>query len=149
MMSHGKIPVEFWAEAMNTVVYLRNRSPTTSLEGMTPYECLFGQKPDVSNLRVFGCVAFTHIPEEQRKKFDEKSRKVIFVGYPEGTKGYKFYDPTNRRFIRSRDVVFMEGKFHDFQSSESSTSDFYILVDNDGSQVEVVFVWKCFLRLTH
>ena len=50
MMSHGKIPVEFWAEAMNTVVYLRNRSPTTSLEGMTPYECLFGQKPDVSNL---------------------------------------------------------------------------------------------------
>ena len=50
MMSHGKIPVKFWAEAMNTVVYLRNRSPTTSLEGMTSYECLFGQKPDVSNL---------------------------------------------------------------------------------------------------
>lgn len=78
MMSHGKIPAEFWAEAINTAVYLRNRSPTTSLEGMTPYECLFGENPDVSNLRIFGCVAFTHIPEEQRKKFDEKSR---IVGY--------------------------------------------------------------------
>ena len=120
MMSHGKLPIEFWAESINTAVYLRNRSPTTSLNGITPYECLFGQKPDVSNLRVFGCVAFAHIPEKQRKKLDEKSHKVVFVGYPEGTKGYKLYDPVTRKFIRSRDVVFLEGKFHNF-GTDSST----------------------------
>ena len=79
MMSHEKIPVEFWAEAMSTVVYLRNRSPTTSLEGMTSYECLFGQKQDVSNLRVSGCVAFTRIQKEQRKKFDKKSLITTFA----------------------------------------------------------------------
>ena len=97
--------VEFWAESINTAAYLRNRSPRTSVNRIMPYECLFGQKPDVSSLRVFGCVTLAHIAEKQRKKFDEKSHKVIFVGYPEGTKGYKLYDPITRKFIRSRDVV--------------------------------------------
>ncbi|CAB4038208.1 Retrovirus-related Pol poly from transposon TNT 1-94 [Paramuricea clavata] len=139
MMSHGKTPVEFWAEAINTAVYLRNRSPTTSLKEITPYECLFKQKPDVSNLRVFGCEAFAHIPQKQRKKFDEKSRKAVFIGYPEGTKGYKLYDPSTRKFIRSRDIVFVEGKFHDFKDgcSGKTCTDFYIPVDDDIPQVEI------------
>ena len=58
MLSHSNVPDEFWAEAVNTTVYLRNRSPTTALDGITPYECLFDQKPDVANLRVFAMDAF-------------------------------------------------------------------------------------------
>ena len=136
MMSHSKMPMEFWAEAVNTAVYLRNRSPTTSLKDITPYESLFNQKPDTSNLKVFGCLAFAHIPENQRKKFEEKSRKAVFVGYPEGTKGYKLYNLSTSRFIRSRDVVFTEEKFHNFDDGYSLKSDshFYYPVD-DGSEV--------------
>ena len=89
MLSHAQMPNEFWAEAVNTSVYVRNRSPTTALNGITPYECLFEKKPDVSNLRVFGCVTYAHIPDNRRKKLDPKSRKTVFVGYPEGVKGYK------------------------------------------------------------
>ena len=92
MMAHSKVPFEFWAEATNTVVYLRNRSPTTALKGETPFEKLFNRKPDVSNLRVFGCKSFVHIPDHQRKKLQRKSRMCIFMGYPEGTKGFKLYD---------------------------------------------------------
>ena len=77
-------------------------------------------KPDVSNLRVFGCVAYAHIPDHQRKKLDEKSRKCIFVGYPSGTKGFKLYDLTKKGFIRSRDVIFEERTFHEFERPESS-----------------------------
>ena len=40
MLSHAQMPNEFWAEAVNTSVYVRNRSPTTALNGITPYECL-------------------------------------------------------------------------------------------------------------
>ena len=72
MMSYASLSTNFWAEANSTAVYLRNRSPTKSLEGVTPYDCLLHQKPDVSNLQVFGCLAFLHIPEKLRKKFDEK-----------------------------------------------------------------------------
>ena len=120
MMAHSKAPFEFWAEALNTAVYLRNRSPTASLKGKTPFESLFNRKPDVSNLRVFGCKSFVHIPDHQRKKLQEKSRKCVFVGYPEGTKGFKLYDPSAKVFIRSRDVVFDEGKFHEFDGEQSS-----------------------------
>ena len=38
MMCHAKIPQTFWAKAVNTAVYLRNRSPTTSLCDIRSYE---------------------------------------------------------------------------------------------------------------
>ena len=123
MLSHAQMPNKFWAEAVNTSVYVRNRSPTTALNGITPYECLLKKKPDVSNLRVFGCVTYVYIPENQRKKLDAKSRKSIFVGYPEGVKGFKLYDPVTHKFIRSRDVIFLEKNFHDFDVNNSSNSD--------------------------
>ena len=123
MMSHSNLPNQFWVEAVNTSVYIRNRCPTSALDGVTPYECLFKQKPDVGNLHVFGCVSYVHIPDGQRTKLEGKSRKSIFVGYPEGTKGYKFYDPSSRKFFRSRDVVFQERKFYDFESKQSVSSD--------------------------
>ena len=117
MMSHAKVPKEFWAEAINTAVYLRNRSPTTAIKGITPFQALFGKRPDVSNLKVFGCLAYAHIPKDQCKKFDEKSRRSLFVGYPDGTKGYKLYDLKKQYFIRSRDVIFAEKEFHDFNDN--------------------------------
>ena len=107
MMFHSNLSVNFWAEAVNTAVYLRNRSSSAALDEITPYECLFKRKPDNAHLRVFGCVAFVHVPAKQRKKLDPQSRKVIFVGYPNGTKGYKLYDPASCIFLRSRDVVFL------------------------------------------
>lgn len=80
----------------------------------TPYECWFGKKPDVSNLKVFGSVCYTHTPSNLRRKLDPRSRKAVFFGYPPDTKGYKLYDM--RKFVRSKDVVFYENKFHDFET---------------------------------
>ena len=93
------------AEEIGTPVYLRNRNPTSLLPGFTPFECLFNRKLDVSNLSVFGCLAFTHIPKSQCKKFDEKSKKTVFVDYPQGTKGYKLFDLSTKDFIRSREYL--------------------------------------------
>ena len=45
------------------------------------------------------------------------------MGYPEGVKGYKLYDPVSRKFLRSRDVIFLEKKFHDFDIQTSSNFD--------------------------
>ena len=118
MLCHAKLPLKFWAEAVNTVVYLRNRSPTSALNGRTPFEYWFNRKPDVSNLRVFGCICYVHIPDALRKKLDPKSYKAIFVGYPSDTKGYKVYNVNSGKFCRSRNIIFSENKFHDFNSVE-------------------------------
>ena len=122
MIHHAKLPLQFWAEAVNTAVYLHNRSPTVALKDKTSFECWFGRKPDISNLRVFGCVCYMHVPDGQRRKLDPKSSKGIFVGYPEGTKGYKLYDLRKKKFVRSRNVLFYEDKFH-YPDPEAQSDD--------------------------
>ena len=46
MVCHANVPQKFWAEAVNTAVYLRNRSPTVSLKQVTPYEHWTGEGPE-------------------------------------------------------------------------------------------------------
>ena len=114
MLYQAKLPLDFWAEACSTAVYLHNRSPTTALKNETPFERLFGRRPDISHLRVFGCVSYVHVPDGQRRKLDAKARKSIFVGYPPGVKGYKLYDLEKKKFVVSRDVQFFEQNFDHF-----------------------------------
>ena len=128
MMLHAKLLLRFWAEAVNTVVYLRNRSPSSYLSGHTPFEFWYGHKPDVSNLRVFGCVCYVHIPDSHRRKLDPKAYKAVFVGYPTGTKGYKVFNIASGKFFRARSVLFSESKFHNFSQE---TIDNYIIFPED------------------
>ena len=113
MLHDAELPYSFWAEAVATAVILRNRSPTVSVENETPYESFNGRKPDVSHLKVFGCDAYMHIPKEDRKKWDPKSKKCIFIGYSLHSKGYRLYDPKRKQIHESRDVIFVENEFGD------------------------------------
>ena len=65
MLADSKLPHRFWAEALSTAVYLRNRSPTKALEGINTFEAWSGTKPDVSSLCVFGCRAYAHVTLSQ------------------------------------------------------------------------------------
>lgn len=80
MLLEACLPDSFWAEAVNTAVYLHNRSPTRSLDGKTPYEAWNGTKPDLSNLRVFGCDAYLHVPDEARTKLEVKNTEMYSFG---------------------------------------------------------------------
>ena len=108
MLSWAGLEPEFWAEAVATACYLKNRSPTSSVKNRTPYEAVFGKKPNLSHVRVFGCNTYVHVPKEKRGKLDSKSEKNIFVGYKEGVKGYKLWNPESKTIVYSRDVVFRE-----------------------------------------
>ena len=59
-----------------------------------------------------------HIPKEERKKLDVKSRKCVLLGYGSTTKGYRLYDPQKRKVFHSRDVIFNEQKYGLDESSE-------------------------------
>jgi hypothetical protein len=64
----------------------------------------------LTHLRVFGCDAYVHVPNENMNKLDKKVEKCIFIGYKYGMKGYKLWKPKNKKAVYSRDVVFRETK---------------------------------------
>ena len=80
-------------------------------EKETPYERWYGRKPDVSHFRVFGRMAYAHVPYCERRKLDTKSKKMRFVGYSLTSKGYRLIDETNRKLCIRRDVAFNKSDF--------------------------------------
>jgi transposase InsO family protein len=101
--------LEFWGKAVNTVVYIKNQCLTKAFDSKTPQEAWIGRKPDVSHLRVFGCKAFAHVPDEKTTKLESKSMPCVFLGYHEDTKAYRLMCVETKRIIKNRDVVSIEG----------------------------------------
>ena len=112
MLNQSGLPKRFWAEAIATAVYVRNRLPTSSLAmKTTPHEMWYGRKPAISHLKVFGCVCYAHIPDQLRQKLDDKAESMVFVGYSTRSKGYRLYDPRTMKVVTRRDVQFHEKRF--------------------------------------
>jgi hypothetical protein len=62
------LELEFWGEAVNTAVYIKNQCPTKALDSKTPQEAWSGRKPDAFHLKAFSCKAFAHVPDDKRTK---------------------------------------------------------------------------------
>lgn len=106
MLAATAMPKYLWAEALATANYVRNRSPVND-RNKTPYELLFGRKPNVAHLRTFGARTYSVTPKQLRNKLDRTSEPGRFIGYPPGTKGYKIL-LDDGRIIISRDINFVE-----------------------------------------
>ena len=92
MMAHADLPIHFLGEALSTAAYILNRVETKA-KPLTPYECWLGTKPNVQNLKVWGCIAHVLIPKPLRDKLDSKTWECKFIGYVENGSGYHFYHP--------------------------------------------------------
>jgi hypothetical protein len=71
-------------------------------------EAFSGKKPNVENLRIFGCLVYSHIPKNKRNKLEHSGKKGIFVGYSDSYKAYRIYIPEQHKIKVSRDVTFNE-----------------------------------------
>ena len=118
MLKTKSLPKELWAEAVNWSVYILNRCPTKTVKNMTPEEAWSGQKPDVRDLKVFGCVAYAHVPDKKRKKLDDKSEVCVFIGKSSISKAYKLFDPKTGKVVISRDVIFAEDEEYDWTNNK-------------------------------
>ena len=78
----------------------------------TPFEVLNGELPDISHLRVFGCGAYVFIPEEVRvNKLAPRAEVMTFLGYTDGTKGFKFMRKPNNIIFHAVTALFDEYMF--------------------------------------
>src|SRR5438105_150560 len=119
LLKQRGMPARFWGEAVVTAVFLLNRAPTKSLDGMTPFEAWHGRKPAVHFLRTFGCVAHVKDVQPHPSKLADRSRKMVFIGYEEGSKAYRALDLVSQRVHITRDVVFDEDAVWDWTNQGS------------------------------
>jgi hypothetical protein len=77
-----------------------------ALHRITPLEKFSGKKPDVSFLRIFGCLAYLHL--QKSSKLQPKAKPLILVGYDDQSKAYRSLDPVRKRIVISRDIYFNE-----------------------------------------
>ena len=90
MLVNKSVNKQLWTEAINTACYLLNRVLSNQKNSLTPFEKFFNKKPSVKHLRIFGSNAFINISKEKRTKLDNKSKKLLIVGYDNESekKGY-------------------------------------------------------------
>eukprot|EP00873_Tetraselmis_striata_P041434 jgi/Tetstr1/461698/TSEL_006798.t1 len=108
MLLHAGLDCTFWDWVYLHAVYLCNRQWSSSVNA-TPYTLMTGRKPDLTDLHVFGCVAWVNIPVPMRAakgKMTPTSWPGIYVDHHEDTDGYRIYSPATSRETVKRDVIF-------------------------------------------
>jgi hypothetical protein len=75
----------------------------------------------VTHFHIFGSHAWAQIPSEKRKGLDPQSIECIFVGYPDGVKGYRLIDISLDRLIIEQSVQFKESVSHVPQQPHADT----------------------------
>ena len=108
---HTGLSNGFWIYAVKARIDTYNVTPIKWADYKTPKELWSGQKPDISHLQVFGCLAWVHILKRRRHKLKPKSWEMSFIGYELGSKGYQFWDAAHQCFKISHDVKFEETCF--------------------------------------
>lgn len=104
------LSAQFWGDAVLTVQYLRNHSPTSTLPvNTTAFSRFYGRKPDVEHFRVWGCLCFVAIPPEKREKAGPCRYPAIFARYEEDRLGWRV-QALSGKYDFSRDVIFDETK---------------------------------------
>jgi hypothetical protein len=107
---------------VHTAVYVWNKAPTKSIEGSTPFEVWYRKKASVQHLHTFGCMAYVRNTKPHLSKLEDHGCRKIFIGYEQGTKGYRVYDPVSNKVHIAQDVVFDEGTQWDWDKEVQETS---------------------------
>ena len=135
-LKHMALPNWLWGEGIRHSTYLLNRIATRALKDLTPYEAYRGKKPNVSHLRVFGCICYAKIESKLLKKLDDRSRLLVHLGTEPGSKAYRLLDPQTRRIVVSRDVVFDETKGWNWRhddTEKNQVGDFTVVLGTFGN----------------
>lgn len=102
--------VDLWPEVVSTAVYLINISLTRSNVGTPPIQTRKGKLVDLKHLKVFGCLAYSHVRKEKSTKMDPQGNLCMMGGYDSASKAYVLYDLDKQKIIVTKVVQFNESE---------------------------------------
>ena len=108
LMIQSGLPGTMCVEASLYAVWLINRTVSKAADNRTPFEKFYGYRPNVSKIRVFGSIGYAYIHPDLRGKLDNRSEVGYFIGYADGSNGYKMYFPQYNMVKFMPDVVINE-----------------------------------------
>ncbi|KAI3757461.1 hypothetical protein L6452_04998 [Arctium lappa] len=104
LLADSKLPITFWAEAVNTTCYVQNRVLVVKPKNKTPYELLNKRKPFIGFFKPFGCTCTILNTKTHLGKFDSKADDGFLVGYSSQSKAYKVFNSSSRIIEESDNV---------------------------------------------
>ncbi|GJV61279.1 putative ribonuclease H-like domain-containing protein [Tanacetum coccineum] len=110
MLADARLPVTFWAEAVNTACYVQNRVLVNKSQIKTPYELFNGRSPAIGFLRPFGCHVMILNTLDHLDKFDAKGDEGYFVGYSLNSKAFRVFNKRTKKIEENLHVDFLENQ---------------------------------------
>lgn len=110
LLAQASMPLQYWWDSFQNVVFLINRLPSTTINNLSPYFTLFNKHPDYSSIRVFGSACYPNLRSYNPHKFAYHTTKFFFLGLSGQHKGFHCLSSTGRLYI-SRHVIFNKDDF--------------------------------------
>ena len=118
ILAEADLPIEFWPEAAQSDVYVRNRignGPEINRQLVSPCEAFDKVKPSINHLRVWGCKCYSFLPTKslpqgsRKDKLTDRSRTCVFIGYVDNTSSqWQLWAPDLKTTIKAHTVKFAE-----------------------------------------
>nr|GEY34619.1 hypothetical protein [Tanacetum cinerariifolium] len=110
MLADAKLPVTFWAKAVNIACYVQNRVLVNKSQNKTPYELFNTRTPAIGFLKPFGCHFMILNTLDHLGKFDAKGDEDYFIGYSMSSKAFRVFNKRTTRVEENMHVDFLENK---------------------------------------
>ncbi|KAI3735402.1 hypothetical protein L6452_14898 [Arctium lappa] len=104
LLADSKLPITFWAEAVNTACYVQNRVLVVKPKNKTPYDLFNKRKPFIGFFKPFGCPCTILNTKTHLGKFDRKADDGFLVGYSSQSKAYRVFNSSSRIIEESDNV---------------------------------------------
>ncbi|KAA0058501.1 ty1-copia retrotransposon protein [Cucumis melo var. makuwa] len=92
MLLSSGLSDNMWGEAVLSACFILNRIPHKRLDKI-PYELRKGHAPNLSYLKVWGCLAKVPFPALKKTTVGSKTFDCIFIGYAQNSAAYRMHDP--------------------------------------------------------
>lgn len=111
LLMKSKLPIYAWGHAVLHAAALIRIRPT-GYQKYSPSQLVFGQEPNISHLKIFGCAVYVPIAPPQRSKMGPQRRLGIYVGF-ESPSIIKYLEPSTGDLFTARfaDCHFNESVF--------------------------------------